>query len=321
MTKKKILEIKAPLVSIVIPFLNREKFLREAIESVLAQTYQNWELILVDDGSTDKSAEISKSFVEKCPSKVYLFAHEELESLGASAARNVGIRYAKGKYIVFLDSDDVFFPNTIECELKAFEANPAADAVCGTLQYWYSWTADTKKSERDFKLNLGLELEKLYEPPFLLVHNLRPHGRKPGITTIMLDREFVNSIGAFKEDFKYTTEDQVFWAKVSLNGKVYVMDACLAKYRQHFDSSFSHSIRENRYVFEWKFFLDWLKDYLIKQNIADAEVWKVLKDAQNNILLQDKLIKLRQTYRRVLPHRVRCWIRDRWINWHLDKNL
>lgn len=318
MTKQGVSEIKSPLVSVVIPFLNREKFLQEAIESIAAQTHQNWELLLIDDASTDKSVEICRNLAERYSPKVHLFVSKEQERRGASATRNVGIHNAKGEYIVFLDSDDVFFPDTIERELKAFEANPAADVVCGTLQFWYSWTADTKKSDRDFKVNLGLKLEKLYEPPSLLIHNLRAGGRKPGITTIMIKREFINSIGMFNENFKHTTEDQVFWAKVSLKGKVYVMDDCLAKYRQHPDSSCADSTRENRYVFEWEFFLDWLKEYLVEQRITDGAVWKILKDAQNNARLQHKLIVFRQAYQRIFPLRVRYWIRDQYIKWYLD---
>jgi glycosyltransferase involved in cell wall biosynthesis len=309
-----------PLVSVIIPFLNREKFLQQAIESVLSQSYDNWELILVDDGSTDRSAEISRNFVEKYPAKIRLLAHLGNAWRGAGATRNMGIRNAHGEYIVFLDSDDVFFPETIERELKAFEANPTADAVCGTLQYWYSWSAEIKKSEQDFKVNLGLKLEELYEPPFLLVHNLRSGGRKPGITTLMLKREFVNLIGAFEENFNRIGEDQVFWAKVSLNGRIYVMDACLAKYRQHSDSSCSVSIRENRYIPQWQFYYDWLRVYLTERKITDQEVWRVLNQAQNNTRLQGKFIKLRQIYQRVLPLRIRYWIRDQWIKFALQKN-
>ncbi|TKB70433.1 MAG: glycosyltransferase family 2 protein [Nitrospira sp.] len=95
-----------PLISAIIIFLNGEAFMREAIESVFAQTYRNWELLLVDDGSTDQSAEIAKEYAERYAGKVTYLEHPGHWNLGMSAARNLGIKAAKGKYIAFLDCDD-----------------------------------------------------------------------------------------------------------------------------------------------------------------------------------------------------------------------
>lgn len=318
MTKQ---ESQSPLVSIITPFLDREKFLGEAIESVLAQTHRNWELILIDDGSTDRSTQISKKFVEKYPSKIRLYAHEgEFKNRGAGAARNLGIRRAKGEYIVFLDSDDTLFPDTIERQLRAFEANPTANVVCGTLLYWYSWEKNITSSERDFQVDLCMPLEKLYEPPSLLIRNLRSGGRKPGIMTWMVRHEFAEAIGAFEEDYNRIGEDQVFWAKLSLNGKIYVTDACLAKYRQHSDSSCTVSIRKKRYIHDWKFFYEWLDGYLTEREITDEAVWKSLNQARNTTRLQSKFVKVMDAYQRLLPLRVRYWIRDQLIKISVDKN-
>jgi hypothetical protein len=88
-----------PLVSAIIIFLNAEKFIREAIESVFAQTYDNWELLLVDDGSTDASTEIAHRYAEQYAGKVRYLEHEDHQNLGMSASRNLGINNAKGKYI------------------------------------------------------------------------------------------------------------------------------------------------------------------------------------------------------------------------------
>src|SRR5687767_8270641 len=116
-------------VSIIIPFFNREEFLAESIESVLTQTYQNWELLLINDGSTDKSLEIAENFVEKYPGRIFIHAHENGRNRGASSSRNLGIKHATGGFITFLDSDDVFLPETLEIEIEAFARNPEADVV------------------------------------------------------------------------------------------------------------------------------------------------------------------------------------------------
>ena len=95
------------LVSCIIIFFNAEKFFEEAIESVFAQTYDNWKLLLVDDGSTDSSTVIAHHYAEKYPQKVSYLEHDNHQNLGMSATHNRGIQNARGKYFTFLDSDDL----------------------------------------------------------------------------------------------------------------------------------------------------------------------------------------------------------------------
>ncbi len=311
-----------PLVSVIIPFFNREDFLGEAVESVLAQTYENWELILVDDGSRDKSYEIAEEFTKKYSGKISLLTHENNENKGASASRNLGIKNAGGEFITFLDSDDIYFPDTLEREVKAFAENADADAVCGTLECWYSWSNEASEWERDFKIDLVLELEKLYQPPDLLVHNLNASGRKPGINCVMLKRCFVEQIeNIFEDDYRYAWEDQVFWSKLSLKGNIYVMDACLAKYRQHPASTCSIESRNGQDIPSMNIFLNWLENYLREQNITDQRVWKALKNFQRNLRIETKFKGLKQLYRRILPLHLRYELRDKWTRlkkWKMD---
>src|ERR1700681_3545048 len=91
-------ERPGPLVSIIIPYWNTERFLQEAIDSVLAQTYTNWELLLVDDGLTDHSGEIARSCAEEFPHKVRRLEHDNQRNCGVSASRNLGLRNAVGEY-------------------------------------------------------------------------------------------------------------------------------------------------------------------------------------------------------------------------------
>ena len=128
------------LVSVVLIFLNEAEFIEEAIASVLAQTYSNWELILVDDGSTDGSTAIAKSYAEKLDPKVKYIDHEGHKNLGMSASRNLGIDNATGEYIAFIDGDDLWLPNKLEQQVAIMSTQPDAAMVCGRTQWWYSWT-------------------------------------------------------------------------------------------------------------------------------------------------------------------------------------
>ena len=103
-----------PLVSAIIIFLNEERFIREAIDSVFAQTCENWELLLIDDGSHDGSTDIARRFAAENPGKVRYFEHQGHQNRGMSVSRNLGVRHAMGQYIAFLDADYVWLPEKLE---------------------------------------------------------------------------------------------------------------------------------------------------------------------------------------------------------------
>lgn len=115
-----------PLVSVIIPVYNGERFLAEAIESVLAQTYQNYEVIVVDDGSTDNSPEIARSY----PSVRFI----KQEHAGTAAARNRGVMLAAGEYLAFLDADDLWMPNKLRLQMEEFDADPSLAIVTGLVE-------------------------------------------------------------------------------------------------------------------------------------------------------------------------------------------
>src|ERR1035438_3740841 len=166
----------APLVTVVIPFLNTERFIKEAIESVLAQTYENWELLFVDDGSADSSARIEAGYVERFPHRMSYLQHPDHCNHGISASRNIGVRYGKGKYLAFLDADDLWLPHRLKSQVAILESEPQAAMVYGLSQYWYGWTGKAEDLQRDFVPDLGIATETLYAPPALLL-NLYPLGQ------------------------------------------------------------------------------------------------------------------------------------------------
>lgn len=117
-----------PKISIVIPVYNVEKYLRKCFDSILNQTFQDFEIICVDDGSTDKSLEILQEYKRKDDRFIIL----QQRHAGAGAARNHGIKLAEGKYIQFLDSDDYFEPNLLEEMYTRAEKSGAEITVCSS---------------------------------------------------------------------------------------------------------------------------------------------------------------------------------------------
>lgn len=123
---------KSPLVSIIVPCYNQGQYLGEALDSVLAQTYSNWEVIIVDDGSTDNSAEVAKAYIAK-DSRIHYF-HQT--NAGPSAARNYGVRESKGKYIQFLDGDDKLSARCIELAVKHMESHQETVVFYSRVRYF-----------------------------------------------------------------------------------------------------------------------------------------------------------------------------------------
>jgi glycosyltransferase involved in cell wall biosynthesis len=126
-----------PKVSVVIIFLNAEKYLREAIESVFSQTFTDWELFLVDDGSADGSTEVALSYARQFATKVTYLQHENHINKGMSASRNLGIERSKGKYIALLDADDVWLPDKLKSQVQILEQHPEVALVATPAIYWY----------------------------------------------------------------------------------------------------------------------------------------------------------------------------------------
>lgn len=270
------------LISVIIIFYNAEKFLGQAIESIIAQTCQPWELLLVDDGSTDRSAEIARQYAAQLPEKLRYLTHEGRRNCGKSVSRNLGIRQARGDYLAFLDADDVYLPEKLERQAAILDAHPEATMVYGPTQYWFGWNGNPLDSRRNFIGRLGVRPDRLYHSPELLAHYLKDSGIVPGICSLLVRRQPVIDFGGFDERFPNLYEDQVFLAKCCLAGAVFVDDGCWDRYRQHPDSSSNIAIKNGEYHPAnpnpaRATFLDWLENYLIDRKISDPELWDALK--------------------------------------------
>jgi glycosyltransferase involved in cell wall biosynthesis len=275
--------IRMPLVSVIMIFLNAENFIQEAIESVLAQRYPNWELLLVDDGSMDASSTIAQSYAQQYPDKIRYLEHEDHQNRGMSASRNLGIRESKGKYVSFLDADDVYLPEKLAKQVSILEQHPHVGMTYGPTQYWHSWTGKVDDLSRDHMRTVGVEPDHLYPPPDLFLCFLENTARTPGTCSVLVRRTAIEEIDGFEERFTGMFEDQVFFYKLCLHELVYVEGEYWSRYRQHADS-FCNVSRQNgtwdprsRYPRTRNTFLDWLQEYLTKQNITDPRIWQTLR--------------------------------------------
>jgi glycosyltransferase involved in cell wall biosynthesis len=123
------------LISIIIPTYNRAVLLPETLDSILAQTHNNWECVIVDDGSTDNTVEVINRYSE-LESRIKLYERPKERLKGANACRNFGFEKSKGEFINWFDSDDIMLPNFLAEKLKIFENNPKLDAVCSYGAYF-----------------------------------------------------------------------------------------------------------------------------------------------------------------------------------------
>lgn len=265
-----------PLVSVIIIFLNEERFIEEAFKSVFSQTYPNWELLFIDDGSTDGSPEITRRLAKEYPDKVRYLEHPDHQNRGMSASRNLGIRNAKGEYIAFLDADDIWVAEKLEQQVAILNTCPEAAMVYGRTQIWHSWTGKAEDVDQDYFYDLGVQPNSLIEPPTLFISLLQNKHQSPTTCNILVRREVFDSIGQFEEAFRTMYEDQVFFAKVLLKAPVYVANECWAKYRQHPESCSSEAETQQYFVARLPF-LSWLGNYLSEQKVQEAQVWKTFK--------------------------------------------
>lgn len=259
-----------PLVSVIVPFLNAERFLEEAIESVRRQTYPEWELLLVDDGSDDGSTAVAQRYAGLQPERIRYLQHEGHGNRGVCASRNLGIRRTRGHLIALLDADDVWLPEKLSEQVALMQAHPRAAMVFGKARYW-SGDADAEAETPD----LGLRPNTLYEPPELFTR-CHPLGSAtaPCPSDLLLRRRAVEAIGGFEERFvgeKQLYEDQAFLVKVYLRYPVFVTDRTWIHYRIHPESCMARVDDRRAVRFD---FLQWLEDYLRRENI-DPSVWQI----------------------------------------------
>lgn len=209
--------MKEELVSIIMPSYNTGKFIGETINSVIDQTYINWELIIVDDCSSDNTDEIVKNIED---SRIVYLKNEK--NMGAAVSRNRALREAKGKWIAFLDSDDLWKENKLEKQIKFMKDN----------NYYFTYTNYIEIDEN------GNQNGKKITGPKRITKTGMFNYCWPGCLTVMYNAEKIGLIQI--EDIK-KNNDYAIWLKVCKKVDCYLLDESLAMYRKRRGSISSYS--------------------------------------------------------------------------------
>jgi glycosyltransferase involved in cell wall biosynthesis len=266
----------AGLVSVIVPFLNEERFLAEAVESVLAQTYGDWELLLVDDGSSDASAQIASEYSAADADRIAYLTHADGRTHGLAATRNLGLAHVSGDYVAFLDADDVWLPHKLERQMAMLTERSEVDMLYGASQIWYSWSGRPEDRERDYIEPIGVPPDVVMQPPSLVLpYFVLQTAAIPNPSCVIVRRRIIERVGGFEEVHAY--EDQAFYAKVILVAPVCASSDCWDRYRQHEHSITAQVDRRGDAESARAGFFDWLIDYLSKQGFADAGLFAALR--------------------------------------------
>jgi glycosyltransferase involved in cell wall biosynthesis len=284
----------SPVVTGIIIVHNGDAFLDEAIASVRGQTYSEWELVVVDDGSTDASLEVARRHAAT-DSRIRVVQHADGRRHGMSATRNLGLDHARGRYVGFLDADDMWCPTKLEDQLEIFHRHPEVGMVYGRTLIWFRWDPDS--SETDHLYDLGVTPDCVHVPPVLFRNLLRNTYQTPTTCNALLRRSVVEDVGGFESAFESMFEDQVFFAKVLLRSPVFVSDRLWAHYRQHEHSSSVLSAAHGGHESAHVRYLLWLRRYLSRPEIGSVGDRIAVERALWHVRSDRFLRRVRQTAR------------------------
>ena len=211
---------RPPLVSVIIPTYNRWPMIAEAVQSVLAQTFAAFELIVVDDGSTDNTARLLSS----CDSRIKISSQPHA---GVAAARNAGVAMSLGKYIAFLDSDDLWSPAKLVAQVDFMERNSGVH-ICQTQEIWIRGGVRVNPKSRHRKATGDIfrrSLELCLVSP----------------SAVMMTKELFDLVGGFDEAFA-VCEDYDLWLRIALAHAVFLIDSPLVTKRGGHADQLSRSV-------------------------------------------------------------------------------
>lgn len=275
-----------PTVSCILIFFNSERFIEEAIESVVGQVgIDDWELLLVDDGSTDRSTQIARSWAARHPDKIRYLEHPDHANHGMSSSRNLGLKHAVGEYVAFIDSDDVWLPSMLAQRVRLLEQHQSADIAFGPIWEWFSWQ-ERRDRRRDllYTLPRGIPVGDPVPPPALFLNIYgTPYGwEAPGICSLMYRRQSLIRIGGFESSFRGMFEDQVIYVKTFLNLTCVLDPRPLALYRQHEESACATAIAEGDYHPNAispaaERFMSWMSEYVSETCGTDGPEWQAVR--------------------------------------------
>lgn len=261
--------MNSPLVSIVSPTYNHGRYIADCIRSVQAQTYSNWEMIVVDDGSTDDTFAIAKSFAEN-DSRVQVFTQNNVGILRLGETYNFALLQAKGKYIAVLEGDDVWLPEKLALQVPTLERDESAVLSWGQA---FSSTADLSADyhlhptvQRSSSVFTNTPLKSASKD--LLFTCFIP------ALTVMVRRSALDQIGGFIQNFGLPLVDLPTWQQLSLIGTFTYIEKPLGKWRiypNQVTKTYTAQMAEGFYKLALDFF-KLNKTYFEKERISESEI-------------------------------------------------
>ena len=286
----------SPKVSVVIPVFNGERFIGDAIRSVLGQTFGDFEIIVVDDGSTDQTEKIVRQFSDRV-------AYHRQENRGAGAARNLGVMCASGEWIAFLDADDIWYPQKLAVQFEALAMNPAIAFVYSDMdtidvheailqRNFLTTQVTTQVKRRRRKKDRDLASLGFGRQPF------------PYPSTVLLKRELFSQSGGFSPLFRRNYhEDFDLFARIAHVAPLHFLPQSLVQYRQ----LPSAGIRNEWYDANWLLFLERLaelwRDHPDRLKRVEWVIDKHAYKQGRTLLLSGEWLKARECFYAVFRRR------------------
>lgn len=263
-------KLNQPLVSIIIPTYNRASFLGETISSVQKQTYNNWECIIVDDGSTDYTEELMEFFLDR-DKRVKFFKRPESWSKGGNSCRNYGFKISKGEYIQWLDSDDIISIDKLEKQVVNMRSNNADVGTCKWGRFYQmsdAWVSNDFSVYKDFESSLLFFGALAQSKGFFPIH------------AYLLKREIIEKAGGWLS-FLNINQDGEFMARIIINArKICFSNDGIAFYRfskKEGISAYTDSQKVQNLINSWRL----IEAYMIIN--YEQENFEFIKTAKMNI--------------------------------------
>ncbi|RMD86144.1 MAG: glycosyltransferase [Candidatus Dadabacteria bacterium] len=218
--------------SVVIPAYNAEEVIEDALNAVLAQTFKNYEVIVINDGSTDNTGAVIKQFMKSAPEMKFSFI--EQKNLGIGAARNAGMKRANGEFAAFLDADDVWYEDKLERVYSVLKENPEIDLVCHDENLVHN----------------GKVVRRNVYGPYTTYYDLLFKGNCISTSATVVRKDKVIRAGLFSEDLGFNgVEDYELWLRLSKFSRFYYLHEVLGEYRVFGEGVTGDIERHTRNVF------------------------------------------------------------------------
>lgn len=259
-------------VTVFMPVYNAERFLKQAIDSLLNQTYRDFELLIIEDASTDHSLEILKSYND---TRIKLFKNES--NMGISYTRNRGLELCNSEYMALLDDDDIAIPYRLEHEVQYLDEHPDVDVVGGHQRQIDEYGNDLNKQ-------WSVYLNPKYIKAYLMTGNTVVNG------STMFRKKFIDEYNLRYQEHCYGAEDYRFWVECSLKGTIANLDEVMLLWRNGHGNETGRAL--NEYVAERKLFIDKIHNYVLEENGFILDEKQLF--AFNKMFFEDAIVETKE---------------------------